>query len=156
MCPRRTSPPHSLSDIIPDVKQVFARLLARLLATPGWPNGRATLPAGEPPLGPDEDPFDAPVILEITDIIDLHPIPPAECRAVVIEYLSEAHRCGYRYLRIIHGKGKGVQRRMVREVLAITPFVEWYGDAPPEAGGLGATIVNLRPSGETDVRAGGD
>ena len=90
-----------------------------------------------------EDPFDAPVEIEISDLLDLHAIPPAQCRAVVEEYLHQARSRGFTYLRIIHGKGIGVQRRMVRELLAQTPFVEWYDDAPPQAGGLGATIVTI-------------
>ena len=105
--------------------------------------------AEESPLEPDEDPFTEPVVLEIGDVIDLHSIPPASCRAVVEEYLREAHRRGYRYLRIIHGKGIGVQREMVRNVLARTEFVEVFEDAPPQAGGLGATLVTLKKSGDS-------
>ncbi len=51
---------------------------------------------------------------------------------------------GLKALRIIHGRGIGVQREIVRAVLSRTPFVAAYGDAPPEAGGWGATIVRLR------------
>ena len=105
--------------------------------------------------GPDVDPFDPfpePVRLEITDVFDLHSIPPREVRAVVAEYLREAHQKGFRQVRIIHGKGVGVQRESVRAVLARTPFVEHFADAPPEAGGWGATVARLRP----DTRAGGD
>ncbi|HZI18015.1 MAG TPA: Smr/MutS family protein [Pyrinomonadaceae bacterium] len=89
------------------------------------------------------DPFPEPVCLEITDVFDLHSIPPREVRAVVEEYLSEALRLGFRQVRIIHGKGVGVQREIVRKVLARTPFVEHFSDAPPEAGGWGATIARL-------------
>jgi dsDNA-specific endonuclease/ATPase MutS2 len=89
------------------------------------------------------DPFPEPVRLEITDVFDLHPIPPREVRAVVEEYLREAHRLGFRRVRIIHGKGVGVQREAVRKVLARTPFVEHFADAPPEAGGWGATVARL-------------
>ena len=90
------------------------------------------------------DPFPEPVRLEITDVFDLHSIPPREVRAVVAEYLREARQKGFRSVRIIHGKGVGVQREAVRSVLAATPFVEHFSDAPPEAGGWGATIAHLR------------
>ena len=59
-------------------------------------------------------------------------------------YLEEAHKLGFHALRIIHGRGIGVQREIVRGVLAETEFVESFKDAPPEAGGWGATIVTLR------------
>jgi len=88
----------------------------------------------------DEDPLRIP----ITDVFDLHSIPPRDVRAVVEEYLLEAHDMGYRALRIIHGRGIGVQREIVRSVLAGTPFVVEFRDAPAEAGGWGATIVTLR------------
>jgi dsDNA-specific endonuclease/ATPase MutS2 len=89
------------------------------------------------------DPFPEPVRLEIKDVFDLHSVPPREVRAVVEEYLCEAHRLGFQRVRIIHGKGVGVQRETVRAVLARTPFVEHYSDAPPEAGGWGATVARL-------------
>jgi dsDNA-specific endonuclease/ATPase MutS2 len=88
----------------------------------------------------DEEPLRIP----ITDVFDLHTVPPRDVRAVVEEYLIEAHRMGYRALRIIHGRGIGVQREIVRSVLAATPFVVEFRDAPAEAGGWGATIVTLR------------
>ena len=87
---------------------------------------------------------DEPIRIPITDVYDLHTIPPRDVRAVVEEYLIEAHRMGYRALRIIHGRGIGAQREMVRAVLSRTPFVAGCGDAPAEAGGWGATIVTLR------------
>ena len=90
---------------------------------------------------PDEEPVRIPV----TDVFDLHSVPPRDVRAVVEEYLSEAHRLGFRALRIIHGRGIGVQRKIVRSVLARTPFVESFSDAPGEAGGWGATVVSLKP-----------
>jgi len=89
-------------------------------------------------------PFPEPVRLEITDVFDLHSVPPREVRAVVEEYLREAHAKGFRRVRIIHGKGVGVQRETVRAVLARTPFVEHFSDAPPEAGGWGATVARLK------------
>ena len=91
------------------------------------------------------DPFPEPVRLEITDVFDLHAVRPREVRAVVEEYLREARREGFAVVRIIHGKGVGVQREVVRSVLARTHFVERFADAPPEAGGWGATVAFLSP-----------
>src|SRR5687767_12441406 len=68
------------------------------------------------------NPFPGPVVIEFGDVLDLHSIPPKQDRAVVEDYLEEAHRRGFRYLRIIHGKGIGVQREMVRLILSRTPF----------------------------------
>ena len=72
-------------------------------------------------------------------------VPPADARGVVEAYLEEAYRLGLTALRIIHGRGIGVQRAMVRAVLEATPFVDSFCDAPAEAGGWGATIVTLKP-----------
>ncbi len=91
----------------------------------------------------DPNPFPEPVEIEITDVFDLHTIPPRDVKRVVEEYLSEAYRKGLPVVRIIHGKGVGVQREIVRGVLARTSFVHDWTDAPPEAGGLGATIVRF-------------
>lgn len=111
-------------------------------------NLRGRVALESPSLREDEidpfNPFPEPVRLEIRDIIDLHTIAPRDVRRVVEEYLLEAHRAGFRTVRIIHGKGKGVQREMVRSILARTSFVETWMDAPPEAGGWGATIAHLR------------
>ena len=96
----------------------------------------------------DLNPFSDPVEIEVTDIFDLHTIPPRQVKPVVEEYLREAQRKGFRVVRIIHGKGIGVQREMVRSILARTSFVEDWSDAPPDAGGLGATIVRLGESAD--------
>ena len=88
---------------------------------------------------------DESIRIPITDVFDLHSVPPRDVKPIVEEYLEEAHRLGLRALRIIHGRGIGVQREIVRAVLARTPFVESFSDAPAEAGGWGATVVNLRP-----------
>ncbi len=85
-----------------------------------------------------------PVRIPITDVFDLHSVQPREVAAVVEAYLEEAQRLGFKALRIIHGRGIGVQREIVRAVLKRTPFVASFGDAPPEAGGWGATVVTLR------------
>jgi dsDNA-specific endonuclease/ATPase MutS2 len=90
------------------------------------------------------EPDDEPIRIPITDVFDLHTVPPRDVKAVVEEYLAEAHRLGFRALRIIHGRGIGVQRETVRSILARTEFVADFKDAPGEAGGWGATIVNLR------------
>jgi dsDNA-specific endonuclease/ATPase MutS2 len=90
-----------------------------------------------------DNPFPEPVEIEITDIFDLHTIPPRDVKRVVEEYLQLAHEKGFKVVRIIHGKGIGVQRETVRTILARTPFVANWTDAPPEAGGLGATIVRF-------------
>jgi DNA-nicking Smr family endonuclease len=90
-----------------------------------------------------DDPFPEPVHLPIQDVLDLHTVSPRDVKAVVEEYLIEANRLGLKALRIIHGRGIGVQRELVRAVLAATPGVMSYSDAPPEAGGWGATLVTL-------------
>ena len=90
-----------------------------------------------------ENPFPDPVEIEITDVFDLHTIPPREVKPVVEEYLRLAREKGFKSVRIIHGKGIGVQRELVRTILARTEYVLDWTDAPPEAGGLGATIVRL-------------
>jgi dsDNA-specific endonuclease/ATPase MutS2 len=87
---------------------------------------------------------DEPILIPVTDILDLHTIRPKDAKAVVEEYLLEANRLGFKALRIIHGRGIGVQREMVRGVLSRIPFVADFRDAPAEAGGWGATIVTLR------------
>lgn len=90
------------------------------------------------------DPFPEPVRIPITDVFDLHTFHPREVMLVVEAYLNEAWEAGFSSVRIIHGKGIGVQRDMVRKILARTEFVTSWTDAPPEAGGLGATIVWLK------------
>jgi dsDNA-specific endonuclease/ATPase MutS2 len=87
---------------------------------------------------------DDPVRIPITDVFDLHSVHPRDVGPVVEEYLQEAHARGFRALRIVHGRGIGVQREIVRSILSRTPFVERFQDAPAEAGGWGATIVTLR------------
>jgi dsDNA-specific endonuclease/ATPase MutS2 len=91
-----------------------------------------------------DDPFGEPVRIPIQDVLDLHSIPPRDVEAVVEEYLIEANRMGFKALRIIHGRGIGVQREIVRSALARSSYVVSYADAPAEAGGWGATIVTLR------------
>jgi dsDNA-specific endonuclease/ATPase MutS2 len=88
------------------------------------------------------NPFPDPVELEITDSIDLHSFAPRDVRAVVEAYLQEAYQKGFRLVRIIHGKGIGVQREIVRKVLRETGFVKSFKNADEfSGGGAGATVV---------------
>jgi dsDNA-specific endonuclease/ATPase MutS2 len=93
----------------------------------------------------DDANWNESIEIEVTDVLDLHSVPPRDIKPVIEEYLSEARRLGFEALRIIHGKGIGVQRETVRQILARTDFVIAFGDAPAEAGGWGATLVTLAP-----------
>lgn len=86
--------------------------------------------------------IDETVELEITDTLDLHSFPPAQVKDLVRNYLDLAWKKGLRELRIIHGKGKGVQRRTVQTLLDREPRVITYRDAP-DASAWGATVVTL-------------
>lgn len=103
---------------------------------------KISLEDDDEPIDPD-NPFPEIVTIEFRDVMDLHSIPPRHVRAVVEDYLDEAHRRRVQYIRIIHGKGIGVQREMIRSILERTTFVTEFHDAPAEAGGWGATIVTL-------------
>jgi dsDNA-specific endonuclease/ATPase MutS2 len=111
------------------------------------PDTPATSPEDEDDDTDPFNPFPEPVTLEITDVFDLHSIPPRDVKRVVVEYLAQAHQSGFTRVRIIHGKGIGAQRQLVRAILADTPFVQHFADAPPEAGGWGATVVQLSRDG---------
>jgi dsDNA-specific endonuclease/ATPase MutS2 len=90
-----------------------------------------------------DNPFPEPVEIEITDSLDLHSFSPKDIRAVVEAYLEEAHKKGFSIVRIIHGKGVGVQREIVRKVLSETDFVKNFKSAPEFSGSWGATIAEL-------------
>lgn len=90
------------------------------------------------------NPFPEPFELEITDTLDLHAFRPQEVKSVVENYLSEARKKGFRVVRIIHGKGIGVQRETVRKVLAETDFVKSFKNAPEFSGNHGATVAKLQ------------
>jgi len=92
----------------------------------------------------EETALDSPTRIPIEESIDLHAFAPKEVVSVVEEYLEEAAKRGLRQVRIIHGRGTGIQRRLVRSALSRHPRVEAFGNAPPETGGWGATIVLLR------------
>jgi len=87
---------------------------------------------------------DAPGTVPIEESLDLHTFPPKELKVLVEEYLFQCHQKGFKKVRIIHGRGKGVQRQIVRALLEKSRLVLRFEDAPPEAGGWGATWVQLR------------
>jgi dsDNA-specific endonuclease/ATPase MutS2 len=90
-----------------------------------------------------ENPFPDPVELEITDSLDLHAFSPKDVKAVTQAYLEEARKKGFRVVRIVHGKGVGVQREIVRKVLSETAFVSKFKSGDEFSGGWGATIAEL-------------
>ena len=91
-----------------------------------------------------DDDFDPGTVeLPITDVLDLHSFPPREVADVVRDYLDAAYEQGYRRLRLIHGRGIGVQRATIRKLLSRDPRVRDFGDAEASAGGWGATWVEL-------------
>jgi dsDNA-specific endonuclease/ATPase MutS2 len=88
-----------------------------------------------------------PVTLPLEDALDLHTFHPKEVPEAVREYLFAVHAAGHREVRLIHGRGTGLQRERVRSVLAHHPLVAAFHDAPPSRGGWGATIVYLKDEG---------
>ncbi len=121
-----------------------ALLLALLLREPGAATAARDEGCDEDDGEPLPDP-DEPVVLPIEDAIDLHHFRPREIPEVVDAYLDAARERGFREVRLIHGRGKGVQRARLRRMLADDPRVERFADAPPGRGGWGATRVWLRP-----------
>ena len=93
------------------------------------------------------EPFQEPVELPVEDALDLHAFSPKDIPSVVESYLEAAAEAGYREVRVIHGRGIGVQKKRVESVLSRSPLVEAYRAAPPERGGWGATLVWLRTAG---------
>jgi DNA-nicking Smr family endonuclease len=88
---------------------------------------------------------DAPLAIPLTGELDLHAFAPRDVTSVVEEYVLACHARGLRELRLVHGRGRGVQRAEVRRRLATMAVVESFADAPPSSGGWGATLVRLRP-----------
>jgi DNA-nicking Smr family endonuclease len=83
------------------------------------------------------------VVVPIEDALDLHGFAPREIAAVVESYLEAAIEAGLTEVRLIHGRGQGVQRARVRRLLAAHPSVRACHEATPERGGCGATVVVL-------------
>ena len=92
----------------------------------------------------NDSPFAVPVVIPIEDHLDLHPFQPKEIHGVVEEYLHQSKEAGFHEVRLIHGKGKGVQRNNIRKLLDDHAAVESFHDAPLEAGSWGATVVILK------------
>ncbi len=86
-----------------------------------------------------------PIRIPIEDVLDLHTFHPRDVPDLIADYLEECLRLGFRSVRIIHGKGTGTQKKRVQELLRRHPHVLSFADAPLEAGGWGATVVELRP-----------
>ncbi|MDX1389373.1 MAG: Smr/MutS family protein [Acidobacteriota bacterium] len=92
----------------------------------------------------DDEAFPEEVVVPIEQAIDLHPFRPKEIKSVVESYLEAAVEAGFDEVRLIHGRGIGVQREIIRKLLSRHPDVARFRDAPPQRGGWGATIVTLR------------
>jgi DNA-nicking Smr family endonuclease len=86
-----------------------------------------------------------PVRIPIEDVLDLHTFRPQDIADLLEDYFDECIKAGIFSVRVIHGKGKGMQKRQVHRILQKNPRVKGFKDAPPEAGGWGATLVELKP-----------
>ncbi len=86
---------------------------------------------------------DEPFVLPVGDELDLHAFAPRDVLAVVEDYLEACRERGVLRVRLVHGRGRGVQRAAVRALLSRLPYVVSYDEAPPELGGWGATFVTL-------------
>src|SRR5262252_9492214 len=85
-----------------------------------------------------------PTRIPAEDSFDLHSFLPRDVASALGEYLEEAQRKGFREVRVIHGKGRGVRRAQVRKFLESSFLVAAFFDAPPERGSFGATVVLLK------------
>ncbi len=114
-------------------------------SAPGTPAGRAAGPGRDrnPHIGDPAEPPPAtnPVQVPIDDSLDLHAFAPRDIRSVVDEYIRAAHAQGRCEVRLIHGRGSGVQRGIVQLVLDRHPLVAEFWDAPDSH--LGATVARL-------------
>ena len=91
--------------------------------------------------------------IPITGELDLHAFAPRDVASVVEEYVAACQERNILALRLVHGKGKGVQRAVVWRVLGTLKAVASFGDAPAERGGFGATVVSLHPCAGSHERA---
>jgi len=84
-----------------------------------------------------------PIQIPIEDVLDLHTFRPQDVADLLKDYFAECIKAGIQSVRVIHGKGKGIQKKRVHQILQKNPQVKSFKDAPPEAGGWGATVVEL-------------
>lgn len=126
---------------------IFGLLLVGLttaVLSVGRTGGEIASSQGDDIVEPEDDLDPSrPVCLPIEDSIDLHPFPPGDIPSVVESYLEAAIEQGFSEVRLIHGRGIGVQRERVRSVVARFPAVLSFHDAPADRGGWGATVVRL-------------
>jgi len=104
---------------------------------------------------PEEPPFSEPIEIPIEESIDLHWFRPSEIADVVEGYLEAAIEKRFQEVRLIHGRGRGVQRGRVQSLLARHPGVTAFADAPGDRGGWGATIAWLRLPDAAGTNEGG-
>ena len=100
------------------------------------------------PEGPDAEETADGFVVPLTGELDLHHFAPRDIPSVVEEYVRACRERGVLRLRLVHGRGRGVQRAVVRRVMGLLDVVLDFEDAPPEAGGWGATLVRLAPPDE--------
>ena len=86
-----------------------------------------------------------PIHIPIEDVLDLHTFRPQDIADLLENYFDECIKAGIFSVRVIHGKGKGIQKKQVHRILQKNPKVKTFRGAPPEAGGWGATLVELMP-----------
>jgi len=90
-----------------------------------------------------------PVKLPVEDVLDLHTFKPKEIPELLEDYFSECIEAGIFLVRVIHGKGSGTLKKRVHSLLKKNPLVDAFRNAPPEAGGWGATLVELKKTRAT-------
>jgi hypothetical protein len=136
---------------------IFAAILATMtVVVLAVGSAAASTPADEPGETADDDEPPHPdevVVVPVEDALDLHPFPPADVPDVVADYLEAASGRGFSEVRLIHGRGIGVQRERVRSLLGRHPLVVEFHDAPPERGGWGATVARLRDVAGSEGRS---